>query len=696
MEIHISYINTFFNQQPDATLIEEFAFLENRIKGKIAISTSKSILEFDVVIPLSFPLGNEQSCIKFVCEDLKGYPHINLDLSICLHSIPSANFQERFENEFNTLREWIKDFYIDEKTEEHYYYLNVPYERNPFTLLFNDAYFNPKKNERGYFEYSDFSLLTLINHIGIIQKIHNVNLQWSKNIKELPKLEGIWIYIEKEPVVQRRQIVESWSELGKYLTQDNYSFIFNEYLANTKRKEQKRFMFLLVGYKIIQKGKGENHWDLIVIDLQDVPPIEKKYEKQIGNIYQSKNKKILWHKTSNVSYNRFFGRGKLSDKITEKNILLIGTGAIGSNIAKILTRGGAKNLTLIDFDTVETGNVCRSEFNISHTLFNKADILKYELLQISPHININNINHIDKRLPNSTGFEEVKKYLSQFDIIFDCSTDNEISLMLDKMQFRSIIFCIFITNKARELLCLTGNEITETSYAIVKSIYSENQPITFYEGAGCQYPTFEASYVDIHSLVLYAFRNIDYCLDKEITPRNFIIKTNAKADSFSLNLFNFQEFIQGEADLRIIISQEVIDEITQLSLKYYPNEFGGILIGYFMSNGKNVIITQIITPSKYNIGKLHFERFGDNINELLIELHKNTNGEFVYVGEWHTHPNSSPHYSSTDFNAMKNIAEDKNIHTNNPILLINGFNKNNHNLQFYVYKNTKLYPYEKI
>ena len=67
-----------------------------------------------------------------------------------------------------------------------------------------------------------------------------------------------------------------------------------------------------------------------------------------------------------------------------------------------------------------------------------------------------------------------------------------------------------------------------------------------------------------------------------------------------------------------------------------------------------------------------------------------------YVGEWHTHPNGSTKYSSTDLNAMIKIAKDDNVVIENPILLILSINKDkSYKFSFYLYASEKLIEYDK-
>ncbi len=129
---------------------------------------------------------------------------------------------------------------------------------------------------------------------------------------------------------------------------------------------------------------------------------------------------------------------------------------------------------------------------------------------------------------------------------------------------------------------------------------------------------------------------------------------------------------------------------------HYPNEFGGVFLGSYTDNKQCLIISEVIIPNKYVSTPNAFQIKSENVNEQIAKRFEETNGNLVYVGEWHTHPNSSSKYSSTDLQAMKTIANHPEVTTKNPILLINGFNTKKHNFTFYVYSNNQLYTYEKI
>ena len=148
-----------------------------------------------------------------------------------------------------------------------------------------------------------------------------------------------------------------------------------------------------------------------------------------------------------------------------------------------------------------------------------------------------------------------------------------------------------------------------------------------------------------------------------------------------------------DTNLKLVIDSDLIDEIKDIGTKKYPNEFGGFLIGKYSDELSTLIITSFLLPNKYIGHPMSFERSTDGLHKLLKELF--ISKQEYYVGEWHTHTNGSTNYSSTDFNAMKAIAECETVNIHNPVLLILSIEKTGcDNFTLYCYNNEKLISYE--
>lgn len=145
--------------------------------------------------------------------------------------------------------------------------------------------------------------------------------------------------------------------------------------------------------------------------------------------------------------------------------------------------------------------------------------------------------------------------------------------------------------------------------------------------------------------------------------------------------------------LEILLPDNLFEELCLHAMEHYPNEFGGFLIGKYLYDRKTASVTKCILPKKYQGMPTLFERSTKGLEDEFKRIFAEE-GEY-YLGEWHTHPNGSANYSTTDLNAMKNTAECTSVTIANPLLLIIALTSKNITGQtFYHYENQKLTAYE--
>lgn len=154
------------------------------------------------------------------------------------------------------------------------------------------------------------------------------------------------------------------------------------------------------------------------------------------------------------------------------------------------------------------------------------------------------------------------------------------------------------------------------------------------------------------------------------------------------------KLINKHKNLDLIFDDVLLNKLSLLGIKNYPNEFGGFLIGYYKDNNKSLIITDTISPKIYKGSPCLFKRSSLGIDSMLKELYSQ-NPKKYYIGEWHTHPNGSTMHSQTDLNAMIEIENCETVNIKNPVLLILGIDKTKmDDFSFYIYDNKKLLKYE--
>nr|WP_314494240.1 Mov34/MPN/PAD-1 family protein [uncultured Chryseobacterium sp.] len=149
-------------------------------------------------------------------------------------------------------------------------------------------------------------------------------------------------------------------------------------------------------------------------------------------------------------------------------------------------------------------------------------------------------------------------------------------------------------------------------------------------------------------------------------------------------------------NLSISISNELLEKMYLAVKSHYPNEFGGLLIGYYNNDNENLMISDIILPNIFKSTPVFFERQTEDLHEKLDEFYKNDPSMF-YVGEWHSHPNGGTQPSQRDIKAMIQIHENSKVAIEKPILGIMSFNNksDNYKIQFHLITKNNIYTYEK-
>jgi molybdopterin/thiamine biosynthesis adenylyltransferase/proteasome lid subunit RPN8/RPN11 len=705
----IDRIENLFKQDQDITIVCPFEKNGYWISGKIQVKHKGVTLSFDTQVPSNYPYTQPHSdniSINFINKQLIGYNHINGDGSVCFHPEKDDDFERKFKNEIKDLKQWIHDYFLLKKEDPRYTYLMPKIEgSNISTLFFATDSKTYKKGDSGLFTYAKFS-----SQKRIINKEHHLIYEsyfrlaidkdtiepWSGSfveslIKDSNKF-GVWYYIEKEPINYNegiRVLVESWDELESYLSESFINKLYNIIKERAKKILTDNQIFFLLGYKIPTANNYETHWQLIKIPINQIPI---KGEKIGKDTFKGKllKQKINWADTKNVQYDRFFGRGRLSDQIVNSKILLVGIGALGSSLAEILVRGGIRDLVIDDFDNVKTGNLCRANFTLYDLNCPKVQSLKSRLNSISPYINI---MAIDFKINVISQIELENILNKRFDIIFDCSTDPEITLLLDGLNFKGRIYSLGLTNKAKQLTCITGNKMSDQTAVLYE--YLENEPAIFFEGTGCGYPTFEASFNDINTLLNLSIKKINEEKLNKSKSNSFIIE-NYKHQTNEILIKDYLFYNQKDLSHSILIPLQLVNRLNEILTSYFPNEFGGIFVGFKSLNYNATVIEAIIIPDRFENGRSFFVRHPASLNKRIEIMFEKHNGKIDYVGEFHSHPDSTALPSSTDIKAMAEISANQEIKTNEPVLMISETTSSGiSQMNFFIYKNDKLNLYER-
>lgn len=546
LEGRITLYNRILLDLPGISIADPLKIEDKGITGIIRLQVDTSTLNFHTTIPLGYPLSSEKQSIRFCCEDIEGYLHQNLDGTICLHPDADDNVERKFRSEIELLGKWMKDYYINQKQDDAYGYLLINYSVNA-SMMFSDDSQIPPKGTYGKFEYFPFDKRPLNGQNELEQyialTIGGHRIIWSNTLQKVNKfLIGAWFFIENEPITRNRCVMKQWSEMEHLFSSDALDYLYKSskeiYDHNTMHSTDVDYFFIMLGYKIPSQSGYEAHWELIKVHFANLPTTAAKLSGK-WKASGLKNMPIEWGRTVNGSYARFFGRGALCDKITSSKVLVVGVGALGSSLINHLVRGGCRTITIVDFDEVEVGNICRSTYRLNQIYDLKVWALCREMITISPYVDILPLTTIEKTIPGSPMFDEIRNSMNDFDYIFDCSTDMEISYMFDRMELNSKIINVSITNHATAMVCIVGGfNISEHKHQIFKKIDPNSQLPTFYPGTGCQYPTFEASFTDINALLGFTIKRINYMIENNRLS-SFVVQFEEIQEMLNFKTYDF-------------------------------------------------------------------------------------------------------------------------------------------------------------
>lgn len=556
MSQRVNEINIVIKSIPDVKIVKPFEQSKIDIEGCITVFVDglEQPLEFNVTIHPQYPFkSHDTETIKFSNDDLIEHKHIMQNGAICIHTAYTPVLSQKLIYDIESVKAWIKKYYINKDSDTHYEHLIVPqkaFKENHFAYFFNEVDYTFHKNQFGFVDYS-------IMNNGVFHKENIqssifqsfldkerkkiVDVDWNFQLKNLPQSTALFVFLKDAPSKNQRWVFNDWEDFDTLLTQDFLKFLHS--VEERLIKEKGKTLPLFVGYNI---SETEIHWQSIILEIGNFPIYGEKIDKQwLTKIEEDRS--IHWAMTRNCSYKYFFGRGKLSERITESKILIIGIGAVGSILAKTLIRCGCRRLGFIEFDVKEPENVCRSEYSFFTGITNKTNDLISELCLISPFFEPVNGGYdyseafdffIKSHLADTAIKAEMEKHLEEYDIIIDCSADNDLLYVLSQLQIKSTLINISISNHAKHLVCAAE----QNRYDFIISQFAGNilefDVDDLHNPTGCWSPTFKASYNDINVLVQAAIKQINTKFKQEKTLRNFVIETD-DTNGFNINIKEF-------------------------------------------------------------------------------------------------------------------------------------------------------------
>ena len=136
-----------------------------------------------------------------------------------------------------------------------------------------------------------------------------------------------------------------------------------------------------------------------------------------------------------------------------------------------------------------------------------------------------------------------------------------------------------------------------------------------------------------------------------------------------------------KAEKMLIIPSNINRIIDAYKEKLPDLESGGIILGKILPN-KHILI-EILTPpnKKDKRGLCFFHRDRNEAQKIINQKWKESNGEIIYLGEWHTHNQDIPIASNRDLKMIKNQLKTSKMEIDFLLLLIIGKKENYYGIE---------------
>lgn len=373
-------------------------------------------------------------------------------------------------------------------------------------------------------------------------------------------------------------------------------------------------------------------------------------------------------------------------QIEDGNYLLIGCGALGSQIFINLIRSGCGNWTIVDDDCLLPHNLARHAlpgFCIGHSKAKSLADLANNIIrgnEIAKAINADIMNPSESKDAIDKAFQE-----AQF--IIDISTSIPVARFLARdINSSARRVSIFLNPSGTDLVMLAEDEKRDISLDCLEMQYYRyliNTPVLrdhlqrddgiIRYARSCRdiSSTIPQDLVALHSAICSrSLRNTFLAKDAHIS----LWKTN-KDMAVDIHKVPVSRALQMRLGEWILYTdQYVLEKVSQARDERLPNETGGVLVGSFDMQRKIVYIADtILSPPDSVEWPTVYIRGCQGLRKQVDEIKRITTEMLDYVGEWHSHPrNCETRPSGDDFRAFEWLAGMMNIYGFPALMLIVG------------------------
>jgi len=335
----------------------------------------------------------------------------------------------------------------------------------------------------------------------------------------------------------------------------------------------------------------------------------------------------------------------------ERNVVIVGAGAIGSHIADCLSREGRFRWTVIDDDRLLPHNLARHVGRCANVIEDKAELVagviagQLDASEPAPKYIAANV------MTDGASRDPIDEVLNGADLIIDATASVLAARYLSDHPSRARRASAFFNPRgdAGVLLIepedrkLTIRDLEAQYFAFVSredhlsdQLAGSDDPIA-YTGA-CRAITNRMP----ESNVMALSGLISHALGTAVDQTAAVMKTWSLSDSGEVGFLEATcEPVEGfqAGKWRVSVDHGLAERIMQMRASKLPNETGGVLTGIVDIPAKSIHLADAApAPSDSIETPGGFTRGTAGMAEYLDGVFERTRGQVRYVGEWHSHP----------------------------------------------------------
>jgi molybdopterin/thiamine biosynthesis adenylyltransferase len=359
---------------------------------------------------------------------------------------------------------------------------------------------------------------------------------------------GIWIRLKETPIVAPWQAPTNWREMRDVCRAQGTDLdeMLSKVYSRAKLNDNLTAPFL-IGFPIPEKvGEPAQrfHWQgLKLPNLKasdaNIPGFRSKGKwaaKYNREMVLHDNLPLDWLDSENWFPDQLRSRGTLPESLRDKNVCLIGAGAIASMVGELLVRGGVDQMAIIDADVIKAGNLVRHNLDLRQLGQNKARALADRLNRISPFARIDAVE--ENFLPRS---QKAIERIIKCDLVVDCTGSDDALFNISKFEFRAPTrFVSLSVNLGATRLYFYSAEENPFSFETFKHkikpwLRDEETKSTFVprEGIGCWHPVFPARADDMWLFASVAVKKLNGILSStDKSPKLIVFEQQTSEDGF--------------------------------------------------------------------------------------------------------------------------------------------------------------------